>query len=63
MEAYGPVNPDALEEVDRNAVPENTGGGTMLVAQNQAWKRQTVRVHEVKGDKIVLDLNHPRGRP
>jgi len=59
-EAYGPVNPDAFQEVDRNAVPENARKvGTTLLAHDQAGKRQAVRVHEVKEGTIVLDLNHP----
>jgi FKBP-type peptidyl-prolyl cis-trans isomerase SlyD len=59
-EGYGPVVPDLVEEVDAEKIPEEARKpGAQLVSEDQAGHRAIVRVREVKGDKIVLDLNHP----
>jgi len=61
VETYGPVNPDAFDEVDRNAVPENAREvGATLVRPGPGWEApDSARARGVKQDKIVLDLNHP----
>jgi FKBP-type peptidyl-prolyl cis-trans isomerase 2 len=59
-QGYGPVRPEGFQEVDAGLIPEDARvTGTMLVADDGAGNRRPVRVHEVKGDKIVVDLNHP----
>jgi FKBP-type peptidyl-prolyl cis-trans isomerase SlyD len=59
-QGYGPVDPSLLEEVDANMVPEDgRTAGTQLVSEDASGNRRLVRVHEVKGDRIVLDFNHP----
>ena len=59
-QGYGPVRKDLYQTVDAAQVPEDGRKvGTMLVAQGEGGKQRSVRVSEVKGDKIVLDLNHP----
>jgi FKBP-type peptidyl-prolyl cis-trans isomerase SlyD len=59
-EAYGPVKPEAFQEVERRAIPEDAREvGATLVAEDRVGNRQPVRVHEVKQQTVVLDLNHP----
>jgi FKBP-type peptidyl-prolyl cis-trans isomerase SlyD len=59
-QAYGPVNPEGFQEVDAGLIPDGARvAGTMLVADDGSGNKRPVRVHEVKGDKIVVDLNHP----
>lgn len=58
--AYGPVNPDAFQEIDRDKVPEESRQeGAALVARDAEGNAHPVRVYEVKNEAIVLDLNHP----
>jgi len=59
-QGYGPVNPELYETVEAKIVPEEARSpGTQLLAQSAQGEQRPVRVHEVKGDEIVLDLNHP----
>jgi FKBP-type peptidyl-prolyl cis-trans isomerase 2 len=59
-DGYGPVNPEAFQEVDSGQIPEEARTvGSVLVASDGAGQQRPVRVHEVREDKIVLDLNHP----
>ena len=57
---YGPINPEAFQEVDSGQIPEEARKiGSVLVASDGAGQQRPVRVHEVREDKVVLDLNHP----
>jgi FKBP-type peptidyl-prolyl cis-trans isomerase SlyD len=57
---YGPVNPDAYHTVPAEKIPEEARKvGAMLMAQGANGQQRPMRVHEVKGDEIVMDLNHP----
>ena len=59
-EAYGPVNPEAFVDVEVERIPEDArtvGAGLMVNDPN--GNRRFVRVHEIKDDVIVIDLNHP----
>ncbi len=59
-QGYGPVKPDALQEVGADVIPEDARQvGAQLVAEDASGRQQPVRVHAVAGDKITLDLNHP----
>jgi len=59
-QAYGPVRKDLYQTVDATQIPEEARkAGTMLMARADSGEQRPVRVHEVRGDKIVLDLNHP----
>jgi FKBP-type peptidyl-prolyl cis-trans isomerase 2 len=59
-QGYGPVNPEAFQDVPVEAIPEEARqAGTTLVAEDRSGNRRPVRVHEVLEDKIVLNLNHP----
>jgi FKBP-type peptidyl-prolyl cis-trans isomerase 2 len=59
-DAYGQVHPQGFHEVETQMIPEDARTpGTHLVAEGPEGESQHVRVHELKGDKIVLDFNHP----
>lgn len=59
-QGYGVVDPNLFQTVPADQVPEDARVvGTQLVAQSQDGERRLIRVHEVKGDEIVMDLNHP----
>ncbi len=59
-QAYGPVRKELYQTVDAAQIPADARKvGTMLTAQAETGQQRPVRVHEIKGDKIVLDMNHP----
>ena len=59
-QAYGPVRKELYQTVDAAQIPADARKvGTMLMAQADNGEQRRVRVHEINGDKIVLDLNHP----
>jgi FKBP-type peptidyl-prolyl cis-trans isomerase 2 len=59
-EGYGVVDPELFQTVEASMVPEDARhAGAQLMAQGGDGRARPVRVHEVKGDEIVIDLNHP----
>lgn len=59
-EAYGPINPDAFVDVQPDRIPEDARKvGAGLIVNDPSGNRRYVRVHEIKSDAIVIDLNHP----
>jgi FKBP-type peptidyl-prolyl cis-trans isomerase SlyD len=59
-EAFGPVNPEGFKEVSRDNVPvEDLEVGALLEARGPGGEELTLRVHEIKDQTVVLDLNHP----
>jgi len=59
-QGYGPVNPELRQEVEATLVPEEARReGAQLVSEDPSGNRHRVRVHEVRDDTVVLDLNHP----
>lgn len=59
-EGYGPVRPELFQTVETSQIPEEARQvGMVLMAQDTSGQQRPVRVHEVKDDAIVLDLNHP----
>jgi len=59
-DGYGPVDPKAFMDVDRDRIPETAHKvGAMLNAQHPSGQSIPVRVSAVNDDKIKLDLNHP----
>jgi FKBP-type peptidyl-prolyl cis-trans isomerase SlyD len=56
-EAYGPTDPQKVQEVPLDKIPEDARKvGTLLSAQGFDGP---VRVAEVRPDVVVLDFNHP----
>lgn len=59
-EAYGPVNPEAFQEVPLDQIPEDAREeGQLLIMQDQEGNKQQIRVSEVREETALLDLNHP----
>jgi FKBP-type peptidyl-prolyl cis-trans isomerase 2 len=59
-EAYGPVNPNAFVDVEIDRIPEEARTvGAGLMVNDPSGNRRFVKVHEVREDTIVIDLNHP----
>jgi len=60
VESYGEVDPALLQAVPLASIPEDARTvGTQLVAQAPTGEQRPVRVHEVKAEEIIIDLNHP----
>jgi len=60
VQGYGEVDDSLYETVPASAIPEDARKvGTQLLAQSPTGQQRPVRVHEVKGEEIVMDLNHP----
>jgi FKBP-type peptidyl-prolyl cis-trans isomerase 2 len=60
-EAYGPVDPGALQSVPRSQLPPEITPkvGMMLTAAGKDGQSMPVRIVEVKDDVVVMDFNHP----
>jgi FKBP-type peptidyl-prolyl cis-trans isomerase 2 len=59
-QGYGPINPEAYQEVQLEMVPEDARTvGITLVATGPDGQQQPIRVREVREETIILDFNHP----
>lgn len=59
-DGYGPVNPNAFQEVPKEKVPpEGLKVRTVLAAKGPQGQVVPVRIHEIKDKTVVVDLNHP----
>jgi FKBP-type peptidyl-prolyl cis-trans isomerase SlyD len=59
-DGYGPINPDAFQEVPKDKLPpEALKVGAMLMAQGPRGQGISVRVHEIKDTTVIMDFNHP----
>ena len=60
-EAYGPPNPQALQEIPRENLPKDVSAtkGTLLEATSPEGMTQVVKIIEVKPKSVVIDFNHP----
>jgi FKBP-type peptidyl-prolyl cis-trans isomerase SlyD len=59
-EAYGPVDPAAVAEVPKGAVPPDAlAPGVELVAKQPDGGTRIVRVKDVGDETVTVDLNHP----
>jgi len=57
---YGEVMPQLIQEVDPKQIPEEARvAGAELAAEDEQGNRHFARVHEVREDKILVDMNHP----
>lgn len=59
--AYGPVNPEAFNEVPKSALPPDLEieAGMMLQARGPEGQSMPVRVVEIREDTVLMDMNHP----
>jgi len=59
-QGYGPVNPQAVEEVPIDRIPEEARKvGAQLQGKDGQGRMVHPRVTEVKEQVVVLDFNHP----
>ena len=59
-EGYGPVDPKGFQEFPKDKIPsEGLKVGAVLMANGPGGQQIPVRVHEIKENTVVLDLNHP----
>lgn len=59
-EAYGPVNPEAFKEIEKEKLPPDAlKVGAQLEGRDGSGQPVYARVVEVKDRTVVLDLNHP----
>lgn len=59
-EGYGPIHEELYQAVPIDQIPEDARQvGTPLMARDAQGHERPLRVHEVRDDEIVLDLNHP----
>ena len=60
-QAYGAHNPDAVQQVPRDAVPDHIplDLGTQLQVQTQDGRAVPVVVTDVTAEEVTLDANHP----
>jgi len=59
-DGYGPVKPDAFIDVDLQQIPEEGRKvGERLVARDSSGRTIPVRIHEIREDTAVMDMNHP----
>ena len=59
-EGYGVMDPNALQELPKDKVPaEALKVGAQLMTQGPGGQMIPMRVHEIKDNAVVVDLNHP----
>jgi FKBP-type peptidyl-prolyl cis-trans isomerase 2 len=58
--AYGRVDTDLRQTVNINLIPEQARVlGFTLVSTDPEGNERTARVHEINGEEVILDYNHP----
>ena len=60
-EAYGKIDPKAVQEVDRTLIPKEIplAVGTLLETTDPQGHTFPAKVTEIKEKTVMLDLNHP----
>jgi FKBP-type peptidyl-prolyl cis-trans isomerase SlyD len=59
-DAYGEIDAQLFQEVETSRIPEQDRRvGAKLFYREGAGQPRVVRVHEVRGDRITIDMNHP----
>ena len=59
-QGYGPVNPQAIQEVQIDKIPKEARKvGAQLEAKDEQGRTMHPRVVEVKEQVVMLDFNHP----
>jgi len=58
--AYGPVDPRAFQEIEKERLPpEALKVGAVLTARGPDGESMPVRVYEIKEKTVIMDFNHP----
>ena len=59
-EAYGPVNPEAYYEIEKEKIPEGSlKTGAIIEGTDGTGRPLRARISEIKDDTVILDFNHP----
>ena len=60
-EAYGEVDPNAFQEISKDKFPEGTNlfQGMVVAVKDKDGRRFNTTIHELKEERVVLNLNHP----
>jgi FKBP-type peptidyl-prolyl cis-trans isomerase SlyD len=60
-EGYGEIDPDGVEEVPRSDFPADLEleVGGVVTATDEEDEEVEFLIKEIKGDKVVVDFNHP----
>ena len=59
-EGYGPLNPEAYQQVPVSDLPEDARVvGTSLMTKDDQGRMFPLRVDKIEGDVATLDFNHP----
>ncbi len=60
-EGYGEYDPEAQQQVDKSAFPPGmpVEAGQQFLATDQSGAQRPVRISNVEGDTVTIDLNHP----
>ena len=60
-DAYGEVNPKSFKEFPKTALPQGIAPKVGMVLQATApdGSKFPAKISDIKGDKVVLDFNHP----
>ena len=58
-EGYGERNPNALQEVPKQKVPQDIKVGAQLQGKDPSGREVRPIVTEIKDDTVLLDFNHP----
>jgi FKBP-type peptidyl-prolyl cis-trans isomerase 2 len=60
-DAYGDVDPKAIKEFPKSSMPKNPEPqvGMVLQAESPDGESFPATIAEIKGDKVMVDFNHP----
>jgi len=59
-DAYGPRNPNAVQEIPKEKIPPNAlKVGAVLQGQDDQGRPMLARIQEIKDKAVVIDMNHP----
>jgi len=59
-QAYGPLSPDDFFTVDLTSIPAaKRAVGEEVTVENEDGERFMARVHDINGQSVTLDFNHP----
>lgn len=59
-QGYGEIHEELYQEVPADRIPEGARhAGAQLISRDEQGHERPLRVHEVRDEVVVLDLNHP----
>jgi FKBP-type peptidyl-prolyl cis-trans isomerase SlyD len=59
-DAYGPISPNAFQEIPKEKIPPNAlKVGAVLQGQDEQGRPMLARIKEIKEKSVIIDMNHP----